>query len=140
VGKKPKHILITKSVFSIKFEIPPNTASFEVVAKRKITKDILVYSFLPHMHYRGKSFKYEVIFPDKSRKTLLYIDRYSFHWQFSYVLKKAFFIPAGSEIIGKAIYDNSKSNLTNPDPTKTVTHGGTSSDEMMIGYFDYIEI
>jgi len=35
-----------------------------------------------------------------------------------------------------AWYDNSKNNPHNPDPTKTVTWGDQTSDEMMVGFFD----
>jgi hypothetical protein len=36
-----------------------------------------------------------------------------------------------------AHFDNSASNPANPDPTRTVTWGDQTWDEMMIGYFDF---
>jgi hypothetical protein len=35
-----------------------------------------------------------------------------------------------------AAFDNSPNNLANPDPSKTVTWGEQSWDEMFLGYFD----
>ena len=46
-------------------------------------------------------------------------------------------VPKGSELICTAVYDNSEENLNNPDPTRTVTWGEQSWDEMMIGFFNY---
>ena len=37
-----------------------------------------------------------------------------------------------------AVYDNSRNNPANPDPTKEVGWGDQSWDEMMLGYFDVI--
>ena len=44
---------------------------------------------------------------------------------------------AGSRIICTATFDNSKSNLNNPDPSKTVRWGDQTWEEMMIGYYHY---
>ena len=39
---------------------------------------------------------------------------------------------------GAASFNNSESNLNNPDPSKKVKWGDQSWDEMMIGYFDIV--
>ena len=41
-------------------------------------------------------------------------------------------------MICTAAFDNSPDNLANPDPTKTVTWGDQSWEEMMIGFFDTV--
>ena len=94
-------------------------------------------SFLPHMHLRGKDFKYEVVYPDGKRETLLSVPHYDFSWQSTYRLEKPLHLPAGTKIECTAHYDNSKDNLNNPDPTKTVRWGDQTWDEMMIGFVDY---
>jgi hypothetical protein len=38
-----------------------------------------------------------------------------------------------------ARYDNSANNPANPDPDATVRFGQQTYDEMLIGYFDYVE-
>jgi len=45
-------------------------------------------------------------------------------------------LKAGTRLRAIAWYDNSKNNPHNPDPTKTVTWGDQTSDEMMVGFFD----
>ena len=46
-------------------------------------------------------------------------------------------LPQGGRLICHASYDNSKKNLSNPDPDMTVRWGDQTWDEMMIGYFHY---
>jgi hypothetical protein len=45
-------------------------------------------------------------------------------------------MPRGSRLRCEAVFDNSKENLANPDPTSVVRWGDQTWEEMMIGYFD----
>jgi len=45
-------------------------------------------------------------------------------------------LPAGTRIECTAHYDNSANNPENPDPSKTVTWGQQSFDEMMVCFFN----
>ncbi len=38
-------------------------------------------SLAPHMHYRGKHYFYEAIYPDGKKETLLSVPRWDFNWQ-----------------------------------------------------------
>jgi hypothetical protein len=89
------------------------------------------------MHYRGRDMRYEAIFPDGRRETLLSVPCYDFNWQNVYRLESPLLLPAGTRIECTAHFDNSTNNPNNPDPGKTVRWGEQSTDEMMIGYFDY---
>jgi len=90
------------------------------------------------MHLRGKDMKYEIVYPDGRRETLLWVPKFSFNWQSVYWLKKPVMIPKGSKLIVTAHYDNSTKNKYNPDPSKEVRWGDQTWEEMMIGWFDYI--
>ena len=57
---------------------------------------IVVRAFMPHMHLRGKAFKYELLTPDGKRETLLEVPRYDFNWQLRYELKKPRPLPGGA--------------------------------------------
>ncbi len=61
---------------------------------------------------------------------------YNWRWQLWYNLAKPIVLPAGTRIECTAHYDNSAKNPENPDPTKTVTWGQQSSDEMMVCFFN----
>lgn len=133
-----KHEVFTRGIYNMSFSIPPGATDHEVRADFTTEEEIEVLSFYPHMHFRGKSFKYIAHLPDGTEKTLLHVPRYDYNWQESYVLKKPMRLPAGTKIECIAHYDNSEDNFANPDPTKTVTFGEQSWDEMMFGYIDYV--
>ncbi len=92
----------------------------------------------PHMHLRGKSFRYTATYPDKSEEILLDVPHYDFNWQNSYEFKEPKLMPAGTKLTCVAHYDNSAANLANPDPTAAVRWGDQTWEEMMIGYFDMV--
>jgi len=98
----------------------------------------MVLSFFPHMHLRGKSFRYEVVFPDGTEEILLEVPHYDFNWQHRYVLAEPRRLPAGTLIRCVALYDNSAANPVNPDPSATVIAGPQTTDEMFNGYFDVV--
>jgi hypothetical protein len=91
----------------------------------------------PHMHLRGKSFRYETRAKDGHVQILLDVPAYDFNWQTEYRCLQPVAIPVGTNIHCTAVYDNSSKNLANPDPNKVVRFGPQTSDEMMFGYFDY---
>ncbi len=87
------------------------------------------------MHVRGKSYRYTALFPDGRKQVLLDVPKYDFNWQNEYRLEEKMAIPAGTQILGEAVFDNSDENLNNPDPNQWVTFGEQTWEEMMIGYF-----
>ena len=92
---------------------------------------------MPHMHLRGKDFKYTVVYPDGKQDVLLNVPKYDFNWQLSYELKDRLKLPKGTRIDCVAHFDNSANNQYNPDPTKEVRWGDQTWEEMMIGWFTY---
>ena len=102
-------------------------------------KDTLVLSLLPHMHLRGKSFKYEVEYPNGTSEALLDVPHFDFNWQLRYIFDQPKLMPKGTRFTCTAHFDNSADNLANPDPTKDVTWGQQTWDEMMEGAFTTID-
>ena len=127
-----------RAAINHKFEIPPQAENHEVIAKYTARKDELLMRMMPHMHLRGKAFRYEAIYPDKSREVLLDVPKYDFNWQLSYELAKPKRLPKGTQVICTAHYDNSTKNPSNPDPNSAIHWGEQSWDEMMIGFFDVV--
>src|SRR5207248_2886230 len=82
----------------------------------------------PHMHLRGKSFRYEALYPDGKSEILLDVPRYDFNWQHRYVLAEPKRLPAGTRVRCIAHYDNSADNPANPDPSATVRAGQQTTD------------
>lgn len=126
----------TREVINTKFEIPAGEGNHEVVARTRLRSDTLVLALFPHMHLRGKSFRYIARYPDKSTEILLDVPNYDFNWQNSYIFKEPKRLPRGTTIQCIAHFDNSKKNIANPNPRKSVRWGDQTFEEMMIGYFD----
>lgn len=132
-------VVITQIAAQGRFKIPPHDPNYEVKARSAATPaDVKLLNLMPHMHLRGKSFRYTLVKPDNTRETLLNVPAYDFNWQTAYRLSEPISVSTGSYIECVAHYDNSEKNLANPDPDKTVGWGDQTYDEMMIGYFDVV--
>ncbi len=99
-------------------------------------RDVLLLSVFPHMHLRGKDFRYDLVYPDGHNETIMNMPRYDFNWQTSYVFDEPLKVPAGTTMHCTAHFDNSADNPANPDPTNPVRWGDQTWEEMMIGWFD----
>jgi hypothetical protein len=117
------------------FAIPPRAADVKVTSRYEFDDDKLLLGLTPHMHMRGKSFRYEARYPDGKREILLDVPRWDFNWQIDYLLAEPKLMPKGTVLACEAHYDNSPENPTNPDPNRWVTFGEQTWDEMMIGWF-----
>lgn len=131
----PRQRVITLQLTNSSFLIPPGASNFEVEVHGTLPNDATLLGFFPHMHLRGKRFEYNIVHRDGTRETLLRV-HWNFHWQMSYKLAQPLFLKAGTELQAIAWFDNSANNPHNPDPTRLVTWGDQTSDEMMVGFFD----
>jgi hypothetical protein len=133
----PSKRVVTFTVPNHFFKIPAGAPNHRVTAAYTFDQDVELIDYMPHMHLRGKDMKYEVVFPDGRRETLLWVPKFQFNWQTVYRLKNPIMLPRGSRIIVTAHFDNSAKNPHNPDPKKDVRWGDPTYDEMMIGWIDY---
>ena len=117
--------------------IPPRVSEHRMSASHVFDEEIMLHGLRPHMHYRGKSMRFSVIYPDGTRDDIINVPDYNFAWQPSYRLSQPMLLPAGSRVVIEGAFDNSQYNLGNPDPDATVRGGAQSWDEMFIGYFSY---
>ena len=121
------------------FSIPPGDGNHKVTARHRFFKDMLILSLTPHMHLRGKAFKFEAEYPDGTREVLLDVPKYDFNWQIRYMLVEPKLMPKGTRLICTAYFDNSTDNPANPDPSKTITYGDQTWDEMMFGFYSSVD-
>lgn len=133
----PEKQFFSLGIFTDEFIIEPYNQYNVIRAQDIITKDILVHSIFPHMHYRGEKITMTVTLPDNTEKTLISVSDYNFNWQYTYQLKEPIHIPKGSVIRLEGIYNNSFQNPFNPDPSQEITFGYQSHDEMLLGVVNY---
>ncbi len=137
--KTVKQTLRDGLVGDVGFQIPPGEANFEVQARHRFLKDTLVLSLMPHMHLRGKDFKFTAYYPDGTEEILLDVPQYDFNWQLRYYLKEPKLMPKGTRLECIAHFDNSADNLANPDPAAEVRFGEQTWEEMMFGFYTGID-
>jgi peroxiredoxin len=136
--KPPRYETRSIPLGTLNFEIPPHAASHEVTGTYTLKGDARIAAFTPHMHDRGKDFRYEAVLPDGTVRTLLSVPRYNFKWQFVYVPKEMIALPKGTVLRAIAHYDNSDDNPRNPDPSATVSFGYQTFEEMMFGFVELV--
>lgn len=136
--KPPKNELLLNPFVNEAISLPPNDPHYRAEANWRVPADARVLSLSPHMHYRGKDFKYELVRPDGTTETVLSVPRYDFGWQSVYRFADPLKLPAGSRLHAVAHWDNSRNNPYNPDPAKRVEFGLQTWEEMMVGWVAYV--
>ena len=134
---KPVHELRSMVLANDRISIPARTREHWESAERTLDRDILLYSLLPHAHYRGKASEFRAYYPDGTDEVLLSVPSYDFNWQTTYELSVPKRLPAGTRIVHRTAWDNSVTNPANPDPNRVVPWGEQSWDEMLFGALTY---
>lgn len=126
----------TRAAVQMNLHIPAGLSEAGHVATYAFERPATIYGLFPHMHFRGKWMRYDLLLPNGKRETLLHVPRYDFQWQLSYYLEKPLRVPAGAWLLVTGAFDNSTGNPANPDPHRQVVFGEQSWDEMFIGFFE----
>jgi hypothetical protein len=132
--KKPKYELLMNSFMNESIIIPPREQHYRAETTMRFRADARIVSLVPHMHWRGKDYFYELIYPDGRKRILLSVPRWDFNWQNSYVFAEPIKAPKGARLHAVAHWDNSRNNPYNPDPNKEVRFGLQTWEEMMVGW------
>jgi mono/diheme cytochrome c family protein len=134
----PRFEMMMNSFANESISLPPQDPHYKAEAVWRIRADARILSFTPHMHWRGKDYRYEVIYPDGRREVLLSVPRWDFNWQNVYSFREPVKLPTGSKVYSVAHWDNSRNNPYNPDPGKQVKFGLQTWEEMMVGWVAYV--
>ena len=129
----PTHAMVSMFMANGKIKIPAGAANHKESEEKVIPKDALLYSLMPHAHFRGKAAEFRAVYPDGTSELLLSVPNYDFNWQTTYELAEPKFIPAGTKLVQSNWWDNSARNAANPDPSIDVYWGEQSWEEMLFG-------
>jgi hypothetical protein len=137
-GPPEQRYVTTTGVNNASFVIPPQDPHYEVKAEATVQKDVKLVWLQPHMHLRAADYEIKAVYPSGESEILLKVAAYSFAWQIGYEFAKPVFLPKGTRLETVTHYDNSPNNPWNPDPTKAVSYGPQSWDEMDVTFLGYI--
>jgi tetratricopeptide (TPR) repeat protein len=114
-----------------KLNIPPGEANFVVTDQLTLPIDVDLLGIYPHAHYLGKDLQAIATLPDGSSKALVHIPHWDMNWQAVFRYEEPVFLPKGTVVRMRYIYDNSEANPFNPNsPPQRVRGGNRARDEM----------
>jgi len=125
--KRPFGILL----YSLDLDIPPGEPRYSVSDEYILPVDCYLRVVYPHAHFLGKSVRVMAHSPNEKARVLLRILDWDFNWQDSYLYKEPPLLKAGTKLEMTWIFDNSESNIRNPNvPPKRIRYGLRTTDEM----------
>jgi hypothetical protein len=124
----PGHLADTRK------NIPAGDGNFVSRGELTFDRDAELVWFMPHMHLRGKDMAFRLVYPDGKAVTILNA-RFDFNWQLGYEVEEPIPVTKGTRMMILAHHDNSANNPLRPDPSKAISWGETTSQEMMVPWF-----
>lgn len=114
-----------------KLDIPAGNSNFVVTDQLTLPIDVDLLAIYPHAHYLGKDLQAIATLPDGTTKTLIHIPQWDLNWQAVYRYAEPVFLPKGTTVHMRYVYDNSANNPLNPNhPPERVRGGNRARDEM----------
>ena len=112
-------------------DIPPGVHNFVVQDQLTLPVDVDALGIYPHAHYLGKILEGWATLPDGRRKWLIRIPSWDIDRQSVYRYREPVYLPRGTVLHMRYVYDNSDDNIHNPNsPPIRVRAGNRSVDEM----------
>ena len=111
----------------------------ETVCEYPVPANLTLHGLAGHMHYLGKSIKLEINPNNKdTRKVLLDIPNWDFHWQGFYWFEQAIKVVPGDTFRITCVFDNSQANQPylggEQRKPKYIVWGEGTEEEMCLGY------
>jgi peroxiredoxin len=116
--KPPVHAVDMNILANMLFRIPPQAADYRGQLTFTFPEDALVLGFMPHMHLRGTSARYELTYPDGRKETILSVPDYDFGWQSGYRFEKPLEIPRAPGSPGSATGTTRPTTPATPTPAR----------------------
>jgi len=112
-------------------DIPAGDGNYVITDSFVTPVDLEVQAVQPHAHQRAKEIIGFANLPDGRVRPLIHIRQWDFRWQHVYRYVTPFWVPKGTRLSMRYVYDNSVDNPRNPvQPPVRVYWGQRSADEM----------
>ena len=112
-------------------DIPPGEPHYVIRDSYVLPTDAQLLAIQPHAHYRAKEIRGVATFPDGTSRVVMNIKDWDFRWQHVYREETPIPLPKGTKLSMEYTYDNSSTNVRNPElPPARVFWGQRSRDEM----------
>lgn len=126
-----RHPMLVQLEHDGAIDIQPGARDFVVTDHVTLPGSVEVLAIYPHAHYLGKQVEAWATLPGGARIPLIKIADWDINWQGVYTYRKPVLLPKGASVEMRITYDNSDSNVRNPNhPPKRVRTGPRSEDEM----------
>jgi len=101
--------------------------------------DFSILSVFPHLHLLGEEITSFAVSSTNDTIPFERIKHWDFEWQGFYNFKNILKVPAGSRLYAEAKFNNTSSNIHNPNnPPQWVYAGEATTDEMFLVYLQYL--
>jgi Flp pilus assembly protein TadD len=112
-------------------DIPPGEPRYVIRDSYVLPVDVQLLAVQPHAHYRAREIRGMAQLPDGTSRLVMHIKDWDFRWQHVYREETPIALPKGTRLSMEYSYDNSASNVRNPElPPARVFWGQRSKDEM----------
>ena len=112
-------------------DIPAGEPRYVIRDSYVLPVDVQLLAIQPHAHYRAREIRGVATFPDGRARQVMHIKDWDFRWQHVYREETPIPLPKGTRLSMEYTYDNSSTNVRNPElPPARVYWGQRSRDEM----------
>jgi len=126
------------TMINTSFALPPHQIT-EIHETIYVPDDLSIVSFFPHSHLLGQSWEVFAVTSINDTIPFIKIKNWDFDWQNFYYPENMLYVPAGSTVHAKAVYDNTSNNPNNPNsPPQYVFWGDDTTDEMFYLPISYV--
>ena len=135
--KTVKKEVAVQNAGNFTFKIPPGDPNYEVESEFVFRQKTVLLTISPHMHLRGKDFRYDLIYPDGKQETLLWVPRYDFGWQTTYQLAEPKRSAEGHEdALRRPLRQLGRQPGQSRSDARKSRWGEQTWEEMMFGWFE----
>jgi Flp pilus assembly protein TadD len=123
-------------------DIPADESRFIVRDTYVLPVDVEITYIFPHAHSLCREMKITLESGDGESNPLLHIKRFDENWHDKYRIDhRSPRVSSGTRIVTEFVYDNSASNIRNPNnPPQRVVYGSNASDEMSDVYLQVVPV